>query len=91
MLRECHFCITDLVMVSFGYSVEMAVVFQGPVFLIFDISQQWLDRIFLSKGGPPIISDSLSTPKFCDYLDNGWLKFFHPREDPSVFCKFCFL
>jgi hypothetical protein len=47
------------------------LVFQSPVFSIFDISQQWLDRIFLSERGPPIIFHSLSTPKFCDYLDNG--------------------
>ena len=67
------------------------LVFQGPVFLIFDISQQWLDRIFLSKGGPPIISDSLSTPKFCDYLDSGWVKSFHPRENRPVFCNFYLL
>ena len=74
-----------------GCEVAESVVFQGPVFLIFDVSQQWLDRIFLSEGGPPIIFDSLSTLKFCDYLDSGWVKSFHPREDHPVFCNFYLL
>ena len=55
-------------------------------FFNFDISQQWLDVFFSSERGPPIIFHSLSTLKFCYYLNNGWLNSFHLREDPPAFC-----
>jgi hypothetical protein len=67
------------------------VVFKGPVFSVFDISQQWLDGKFLSERGPTIIFHSLSIPKFSDYLDNGSLNCLHSRGDPPVFCRFYLL
>ena len=80
MVRREEAAVLVLVLVS------SLLVFRSPVFAIFDISQQWLDRILWSERGPPIIFLSLSTPKLCNYLNNGWLKKHYFKEDPPVFC-----